>query len=536
MIFLFLFSQVMTSSFLENRGIRFHLGIDISTYKKIGIPIESPFKGKIIKIVDKWKGYGKAVYIENDLKIIYLYAHLDEFRKDLEEYVYYEKKRIKKNEIDIDLNIEINEKDTIGYSGNTSTVVPHIHLETRKKFSKALNPLFFHDIIDTIKPVIKKIKIYPLGKSLIYSSFLPIEINRPFPETLNITSDFFLWISAYDIQEKNLDKISIYSLRVFLGDSLICELKYDSIDINKNFLARALYTEAQGTFSESFIHPILTDEAFWSGSTFINLENSLSPIKIFVYDFKGNVDSAKIFIKKEIDRHKNIKKKKGIYFVFDGLVIVDTLERKILLKPGQLGKIFDYTYIFPLPEKDYFVKLKNFDLWIPKNFQFFPYPIFLKEIEDTLLVYCAEILFKNPLRVKVKNKKNKEVILKSYGNKNYKFLTSDSIFESYSWGKFFKTVDTFKPVIIGKEIHYINPSGFEIEFIVKDNSSVKNIEFYIDEEWEPVSYNPLTNIARIRVFRKIKKRESNFRLIAEDYSGNNCEMVGKLISKKINLK
>ncbi|MEN3045647.1 MAG: M23 family metallopeptidase [Candidatus Hydrothermales bacterium] len=531
MIYLLLFSQVLTSSFLENRGTRFHLGIDISTDRKVGIPIVSPFKGKIVKVVDKWRGYGKALYIENSENFIYVYVHLNGFKRDIEEYIYYEKKKIKKNEIEINTNIELNENDTIGYSGNTSTAIPHIHLEVRRKLNKALNPLFFHEVVDTVKPVIEKIKIYPLGKTLVYSSFLPVELKRPFPETLKITSDFFLWISAFDLQKRNSDKMSIYSLKVFWGDSLICELKYDSIDIDKNFLARALYTETGGPLSESFIHPILSDEAFWKGNTFINLEtDNIKPLRIFVYDFKSNSDSVRIFIKKEIDKNKKIKRKKGIYFVFDGMVIVDSVERKIFLEPGQSGKIFDYIYVFPLPEKNYHVKLEKFELTLPQNFQFFPYPIFLKEKEETLLVYSAEVLFKNPIKVKVKNKKDKEIILRSRGYRTSpKFLTSDSIFEIYSWGKYFIAVDTVKPVIVGKKNLYVNPSKLEIKFIVKDNFSLKDIEFYIDEEWEPVSYNSSTKVAKIRVYRKIEKKESNFKLIAKDFSGNINEITGKLI-------
>ncbi|MEO0280102.1 MAG: M23 family metallopeptidase [candidate division WOR-3 bacterium] len=530
MLFLFLLTQTLTSSFLENRGIRFHTGIDLSTYKKNGIPIFSPFSGKIVRIVDKWEGYGKAIYIQNNENLIYVYAHLDKFDEKIEEKVYFEKKKIKKNEIDLYIELEIEKNERFAFSGNSGTVIPHIHLETRRNFNKPINPLYFFDIKDTIKPVIDKIKIYPIGKSLLFGSFAPYEFKKPFPETLYITSDFFLWISAYDLQSENSDRMAIYGLKVYLSDTLICDLKYDSINFDNSFIARALYTSSNNSFSSSYIHPINLQNNLWTGNTFISLKKELTNLKILVYDFKGNKDSLIFWIKKKNSKH--LKRGKNTYFVFDGIVFIDSTEKKIILSPGSYGKLNDLSYVFPLPEKSYNIKLKKYEIKINKETQFFPYPLFFKEKEDTLFIFSAEILFKNPLEIKVKNKKEKEVILVNNGFKNkYDFFSSDSVFIIYSWGKFFKRIDTLKPEIIANKIYYINPSNFEIKFWVKDNFKVKNIEFYLDGEWEPTSFNPLTGKAKVVIKRRINKKESKFEIYAEDRSGNFSKFEGKIIYK-----
>lgn len=530
MVFLLIFSQILTSSFLENRGIRFHTGIDISTYKKSGIPIFSPFKGKIVRVVDKWEGYGKAIYIKNNENLTYIYAHLDKFEDEIEEKIYFEKKKNKKNEIDLYFDLKIEKGERIGFSGKSGTNIPHIHFETRRNFDEPINPLYFFDIKDTIKPVIDKIKVYPLGKSLLFSSFAPYEFKKPFPETLYITSDFFLWISAYDLQYENSDRMGIYGLKVFFSDSIICDLKYDSINFDNNFIARALYTRINNSFSSSYIHPINLQNNLWTGSTFISLKKEIAPLKILVYDFKGNKDSVIFLIKKK--NSKYLKRKNNTYFLFDGILFIDSTEKKIILSPGSYGKLKDLIYLFPLPEKSYNIKFKNYEIKINKETQFFPYPLFFKEKKDTLFIFSAELLFKNSIEIKVKNKKEKEVILISNGLTNkYDFFSSDSVFTTYSGGRFFKGIDTLKPRIIANKIYYINPSNIKIKFVVMDNFKIKDIQFYLDGEWEPVSFNPLTGKAEVDIKRSINKKESKFEIYIEDKSGNSSKFEGKIIYK-----
>jgi len=528
MILILLFSQLITSSFLENRGLRFHTGIDISTNKIIGEPIPAPFEGKILRIVDKWTGYGRALYLKNKKGFIYVFVHLDRFKDDIERKIYFEKKRLRKNQIDLNFNLKADSGEVIAFSGNSGTLIPHIHLETRKGFNKPVNPLYFYNIQDTIKPVIEKIKIYPLYKSLLHRSFAPYEFKKPFPDTIYITSDFFLWVSAYDYQHKSDNRTAIYRLKISIFDSVICDLKFDSITFNKNYLARAIYTKSDNSFSGSYIHPLNIENNLWKGSSFINLKKKLILLKIEAYDFKGNREEVKIWIKK--DKGKFLKRDKKTYFAFDGIIFRDSIEKKIILKPGKYGKIKDFIYVFPLPEKSYKVRLKNYEIKIPKDFQFFPYPVFFREREDTLFILCAELLFKNSLKIKVKNRKDKDVILRyNEFKQRYDFVSSDSVFYTFSWGKYIKEKDTLKPEILAQRIYRLDPKNMEIEFSVKDNSSVKNIEFYLENQWEPVLYNPITRKAKVRILRNLSERENTFTIFAEDPSKNIQKFTGKII-------
>ncbi len=528
MILIILFSELITSSFLESRVFRFHTGIDISTNGVTGEKILSPFKGEIVRILDKWTGYGRALYLKNKEGFIYVFAHLDKFKEDIEKILYFEKKRLKKNQIDLSLNFEADSGEVIGFSGNSGTFIPHIHLEIRKGFEKPLNPLYFYKIQDTIKPLIEKIKIYPLYKSILHGSFAPCEFKKPFPDTIYITSDFFLWIFAYDYQGKSESRTGIYRLKISIFDSLICDLKFDSIDFDKNYLSRAIYTQGDNSFSGSYIHPVNMENALWKGSSFINFEKEFLLLKIEVYDFNENKEEVRLWIKK--DKGNFLKREEEVYFVFDGIVFRDSVEKKIILGPGKYGKLRDFVYVFPLPEKSYKIELKNYEIKIPENFQFFPYPLFFKEKEDTLFIFCAELFFKTPLQIKIKNRDYKEVILKyNEFKKEYEFFSSDSVFYTFSWGKYIRKMDTLEPEIFAEEIYKVNSKEIEIEFFVKDDFSVKNIEFYFRGEWEPVLYNPVTKKAKVKIFRDIKERENVFTILAEDYLKNICEFKGKII-------
>ncbi len=508
------------------------MGIDISTNKKKGIPIFSPFKGKIVRVKDSWKGYGRTIYLKNKKGYIYAFVHLNDFREDIEKIVYLKKKENKKNEISLFINIKIDSAEIVAFSGNSGTKTPHIHLEIRKGFDEVINPLYILNVKDTIRPVIKKIKIYPLFNSKLFGSYIPREFKRPFPDTVFITSDFWLWISAFDYQSKNSDKIAVYKITISIFDSVICELKFDSINYKNNYIARALYTKTDNFFSTSYIHPINMENSPWKGHTFISPKKKKFLLKIKAFDFKGNYDEVKIWVKRETKIRKI--KNKSIYFVLDGIIFKENeKEKKILLKPGNYGRIKDFIYVFPLPEKSYKVKLKNFEIKIPKYSQFFPYPLFFKEKYDTLFIYSAKVPLKNPLKIKIKNKKKEEIILKfnEFSHKEELF-SPDTVFYTYSWGKFWKKTDTVKPFIKAKKTYYINKNkNFEVRFYVSDNYGVKDINFYINNEWEPVLYNPNTFEARVKVMREIKEKNLNFKIIVHDYSDNMKEFKGEIICK-----
>ena len=72
-------STTVTALFAEERPHRYHAGIDVRTWGKIGYELYSINDGYIKRIRTSSKGYGKAIYIQLSDGNTAVYAHLDRF-------------------------------------------------------------------------------------------------------------------------------------------------------------------------------------------------------------------------------------------------------------------------------------------------------------------------------------------------------------------------------------------------------------------------------------------------------------------------
>ena len=150
----------LTGTFSEIRTNHFHAGIDIPTNKKTGYPIYACADGYVSRIkVSPW-GFGKAIYLNHPNGLTTVYAHLENFNSEIQEFIRGE--QYKKQKFSIDQSIEkerfkIFKGQIIGYSGSSgNSTGPHLHFEVRKtKNQKPINPLYFKfPIKDTINPTI----------------------------------------------------------------------------------------------------------------------------------------------------------------------------------------------------------------------------------------------------------------------------------------------------------------------------------------------------------------------------------------------
>ena len=77
----------LTSSFGENRGTRYHAGIDYSTQMEEGWPIYAPENGYVREIKTSPFGYGKAMFFEGESGKTWVFAHQSSFTPDVENLV-----------------------------------------------------------------------------------------------------------------------------------------------------------------------------------------------------------------------------------------------------------------------------------------------------------------------------------------------------------------------------------------------------------------------------------------------------------------
>ena len=156
----------LVANFGELRPNHYHMGLDCRTDGRENLPVLAAADGYIAKVNIDATGFGRAIYINHPNGTTTLYAHLNDFYPDLEEYIKAQQYRLHqwKIKLDIPANLfPINKGDFIAHSGNTGgSQGPHVHFEIRDtKTDKVLNPLLFgFPIEDNIAPEIVRLAIY----------------------------------------------------------------------------------------------------------------------------------------------------------------------------------------------------------------------------------------------------------------------------------------------------------------------------------------------------------------------------------------
>ncbi|MDR2882164.1 MAG: M23 family metallopeptidase [Alistipes sp.] len=129
----------LSANFGEIRVNRFHTGIDIKTGGVTGKPLHAAADGHIARVTVAPAGYGRALYVAHPNGTTTVYAHMDRFTPEIEEYLRAERYRQKRSDIDAfpDAGLfPVKQGDRIGFAGNSgSSSGPHLHFEVRQSSS-----------------------------------------------------------------------------------------------------------------------------------------------------------------------------------------------------------------------------------------------------------------------------------------------------------------------------------------------------------------------------------------------------------------
>ncbi len=90
----------LSANFGEIRTNRFHTGIDIKTEGVVGKPLHAAADGHIARVTVAPTGYGRALYIAHPNGTTTVYAHMDRFTPEIEEYLRAERYRQRRSDID----------------------------------------------------------------------------------------------------------------------------------------------------------------------------------------------------------------------------------------------------------------------------------------------------------------------------------------------------------------------------------------------------------------------------------------------------
>src|SRR5262249_28788471 len=112
----------LAADFGELREDHFHMGVDIRTHGREGLPVYAVADGYVSHIRIEEFGLGKALFITHPNGYISVYGHLSRLDEDLEKMVHRRQYATRSWEQDIDLSRDsfpVRQGQFIAYSGNT---------------------------------------------------------------------------------------------------------------------------------------------------------------------------------------------------------------------------------------------------------------------------------------------------------------------------------------------------------------------------------------------------------------------------------
>lgn len=311
----------LAGNFGECRPNHFHSGIDLRTQSKENIPVRSIDYGFVSRVKIEAGGFGNAIYITHPNGITSVYAHLNLFYPDLEKRIrkiQYENKSWKTDVTFLPAQFPVAKGQVIAWSGNTgSSQGPHLHLEIRDtKTENPLNPLlFFKNIKDSVKPVLKKIAIYD-GNNSIYMQvpqIITLQKNTKQTDTIfTPNTKVYFAIQADDFMQNTQATLGIYEMRMYVNDKphFAWQMNNISYDITRYMNAHADYkTKKQKGMWLQLCHKLKNDQlkiykSFQPLDGIVELNNDApQKIKIELYDVAGNFTQHTFYLKLRYDKN-----------------------------------------------------------------------------------------------------------------------------------------------------------------------------------------------------------------------------------------
>ena len=248
--------KTITTLFGEKRSRRFHAGIDIRTFGRIGDKIFAVESGYISRMKISSDGYGKAIYLKLDDGNTILYAHLDKFQDSME--ILSKKYQIEQenNFIDIYFNeydYIVNKGDIVGYCGDTGSISgPHLHFEIRDSEGKPINPLTnYYAVSDTLKPIAESLAFIPLDKNCYINgrqnyeilNLTPLEVDNNksiykyfLEDTVSVIGKFGLALNTYDKINQSPFNFGIYEIQMLIDNKEVYKINFDEYSFSQDYL------------------------------------------------------------------------------------------------------------------------------------------------------------------------------------------------------------------------------------------------------------------------------------------------------------
>lgn len=282
---------LLAGNFGECRPGHFHSGIDIKTGGKENQPVYAAAGGYVSRVKMEPGGFGHAIYITHPNGYTTLYAHLNDFFAELQDFVHRKQYERKNWELDLSFGpgqFPVEKGKLIARSGNTGgSMAPHLHFEIRDtKTEHPLNPLLFgFTLQDNIAPVPLHLAVYDGSRSVYLQDPQRFILNkkdtlyRPVKDTITVNSAMAgIGIHVNDYMNGSENTLSVYTIDWYLDGTLQGRILLDDIGYDET---RYLHACAD--------YKLKQQSGDWYNSLFLLPGNRLEHIYHDLNAFKGNL-------------------------------------------------------------------------------------------------------------------------------------------------------------------------------------------------------------------------------------------------------
>ncbi len=233
----------LSATFAEFRTGHFHSGLDIRTGGEVDRAVYAAADGYVAKVsISPWGG-GKILYIKHPNGYTTVYMHLNGYAGEIGKAVLkeqYAQQNYSISKLFAPNELPVKKGQLVAYSGNTGgSGGPHLHFEVRRggaedlhTHSTTINPLHFGlPYRDNIKPVIRGLRIYPVGGD-------GFDVNKE--NTVSVDGPFYLGIYATDAAEGSTLRNGLDRVEVYLDGTLFFMYTTEHVPIDSSRMVNAL--------------------------------------------------------------------------------------------------------------------------------------------------------------------------------------------------------------------------------------------------------------------------------------------------------
>jgi hypothetical protein len=246
--------KAISSNFCEYREGHFHAGLDLRTFGEEGVPCLAAGDGYVSRLRASPEGYGKVLYLQLGSGETLVYAHLAEFKPELEEVLYEAQERA--GQFTVDLRFPrgrhpVGRGEVIAYSGSTGGTAPHLHFEIRDAGENPLNPFSNgFGMTDRLPPEVERVEFVPLARGArVNGHCWPVELDAvragsgryQLRDTMYVAGDVGLAVEVFDRLNGRSGRLAPYRVALAVDDSAVADVTLERFSFSHTGQVDFLY-------------------------------------------------------------------------------------------------------------------------------------------------------------------------------------------------------------------------------------------------------------------------------------------------------